>query len=182
MDKMDTTAIWKKYHQHLRRFIFSKVRDEQVTDDLLQEVFIRIHTKSHQLIDSKKLKPWTLTIARNIVMDSFKNENLSESLTESTEIINPEISDSHTALDCLPGIINDLPGKYKKALYMADIKGIKQTEIAKKLNLALPTIKSQIQRGRKLIVQGFIDCCDYKLNSRGKLVGENKERLNCKRC
>ncbi len=42
---MDTKAIWEDYHQDIKRFIFSKVKDEQVADDLLQEVFIKVHTK-----------------------------------------------------------------------------------------------------------------------------------------
>jgi RNA polymerase sigma-70 factor (ECF subfamily) len=180
--KMDTTAVWKKHHRELKRFILSKVRDEQVADDLLQDVFIKVHNKSHQLIDLKKLKPWVYTIARNVVMDFFKRSDFTESFEENREVSHPEEEEDHTELDCLPGIIDQLPLKYKRPLYLADVKGVKQVEIARKLAIALPTVKSQIQRGRKLVIQGYIDCCDYKLNTSGKLVGERKEKANCKVC
>ena len=65
---------------------------------------------------------------------------------------------------------------------MADIQGYKQQQIAEILKLPLPTVKSQIQRARKMIAQGFMDCCDYKLNDKGKLVGEIKSKEDCKVC
>ena len=179
---MDTKVIWEHYHQDLKRFIFSKIKDDQVTDDLLQEVFIKVHTKINQLADENKIKSWLFSIARNIVMDHLKSAKQVEILKEDSISTEKEVNSDHSEEDCLPGIINHLPDKYKRPLYLADIKGIKQTDIAKKLNLPLPTVKSQIQRGRKLIVQGYMECCDYKLNKKGKLVGERKEKKYCKMC
>jgi RNA polymerase sigma-70 factor (ECF subfamily) len=50
------------------------------------------------------------------------------------------------------------------------------------LNQNLPTTKSQIQRARKLIAQGFMDCCGLVLNEHGNLVGEIQEKEDCKIC
>lgn len=50
------------------------------------------------------------------------------------------------------------------------------------MGISLPAVKSRILRARKMIVEGFMDCCDFKLNSQGKLVGEVKERELCKVC
>jgi RNA polymerase sigma-70 factor (ECF subfamily) len=179
---MDTKNIWRDYHSDLQRFIANKVRDDQIAKDLLQEVFIKVHTKIDQLTDSAKLKSWLFTIARNTVMDYFNSSPNTQELTDISVQSTIDEINNHSEQDCLPGIINHLPNKYKKPLYLADIKGVKQNDIAQKLNLPLPTIKSQIQRGRKLIVQGYMDCCDYKLNEKGKLVGERKEKAECKHC
>jgi RNA polymerase sigma-70 factor (ECF subfamily) len=54
--------------------------------------------------------------------------------------------------------------------------------VAKLLNQNLPTTKSQIQRARKLITKGFMDCCGFILNDKGHLVGEIQEKENCKVC
>ena len=72
--------------------------------------------------------------------------------------------------------------KYRTPLFLSDIKGMKQSEVAKQLNQNLPTTKSQIQRARKLIAQGFMDCCGFVLNEQGYLVGEIQEKINCKVC
>ena len=75
-----------------------------------------------------------------------------------------------------------MPKKYRDPLFLSDIKGIKQKDIAIQLKLPLPTIKSRIQRARKLIVKGYMECCDYKLNEQGYLVGEIKDKEECKVC
>jgi RNA polymerase sigma-70 factor, ECF subfamily len=59
---------------------------------------------------------------------------------------------------------------------------LKQQEVAEQLKQSLPTTKSQIQRARKLIAQGFMNCCGYVLNEEGKLVGELQDKEDCKIC
>lgn len=54
--------------------------------------------------------------------------------------------------------------------------------MATQLNQTLPTTKSQIKRARKLIAKGFMDCCGFVLNDDGNLVGEIKDREDCKVC
>lgn len=179
---MTTKEVWVTYHKDLKQFIFSKVKDEMTTDDLLQDVFITIHTKLEDLKDTTKLKSWVFAIARNKIIDSFKkNKKTVEILEFKTEGELEEVP-VHTEKDCLGGIIKNLPLKYRTPLFLSDIRGVKQQDIAEQLNLPLSTVKSQIQRARKMIAQGFIDCCGYTFNKKGKLVGELKDRKDCKVC
>jgi len=46
----------------------------------------------------------------------------------------------------------------------------------------LATTKSQIQRARKLIAQGFMDFCGFEMNKDGNLVGEIQDKKDCKFC
>lgn len=177
---MNTQTLWDTYHTDIELFVFSKVKDKAITDDLVQEVFIKVHTKIDTLKDDAKVKSWMLSIARNTVMDYFnsdKNEDISD-----LDVVEEIEESEHTEKDCLRGIIKSLPKKYRDPLYLSDIKGIKQKEIALRLNLPLSTVKSQIQRARKLIAKGYMDCCDFTINEKGHLVGEIKERENCKVC
>ncbi|WP_430409528.1 sigma-70 family RNA polymerase sigma factor [Kordia sp.] len=178
---MTTTEIWKTYANDVKRLIMSKVKDAQVTDDLVQEVFIKVHTKLETVQDERKVKSWLLSVSRNTVLDYFRKSS-KETPLEQEETIVSEEDYKHSEKDCLPGIIKNLPKKYRNPLLLSDIKGMKQAEIASQLNLPLATVKSQIQRGRKLIVQGYMDCCDYKLNDKGFLTGEVKDKKQCKVC
>ncbi|WP_408025699.1 sigma-70 family RNA polymerase sigma factor [Tenacibaculum sediminilitoris] len=178
---MTTQQVWKKYADDVKYFILSKVKDATVTDDLLQETFIKVHTKLHTLNDITKLKSWIFSIARNTMMDYFKSTN------QTVEFKNFEIQTNitkheHTEKDCLYGILQSLPKKYRDPLFLSDIKGLKQQEVANVLKLNLTTTKSQIQRARKLIAQGFMDCCGFSLNEEGKLVGEIQDKEDCKVC
>lgn len=178
---MTTNQVWQKYSEDLKRFIISKVKDTSIADDILQDSFIKIHTKLHTLKDITKLKPWIFTITRNSILDYWKTTNQTfeianfESEVEITENV-------HTEKDCLRGILQNLPKKYRDPLFLSDIKGMKQQDVAKQLKQTLPTTKSQIQRARKLIAQGFMDCCGFIMNNQGNLVGEIQEKEDCKIC
>lgn len=178
---MTTNDVWNLYAEDVKRFIMSKTKDLVVTDDILQDTFIKIHTKLHTLRDYSKVKSWAFSIAKNSIIDYFKDSKKTFEFADyewETEIE----ADLHTEKDCLRGILKSLPKKYRIPLFLSDIKGMKQHEVAQQLNLPLPTVKSQIQRARKLIAQGFMDCCGFTLNDQGHLVGEIQDKKDCKVC
>ena len=178
---MTTQQVWTQYSDDVRRFIISKVKNTTIADDILQDTFIKVHTKLHSLKDITKLKSWIFSIARNSTMDYFKSTNQTFELA-SFETQTQIETEQHTEKDCLRGILQSLPKKYRNPLFLSDIKGLKQHEIATQLNQSLPTTKSQIQRARKLIAKGFIACCGFVLNDNGKLVGEIQDKDDCKVC
>lgn len=179
---MTTQEIWTVYNNDIRKFIISKIHDKNITEDIIQDTFIKIHTKLHTLKDTDKLKSWIFTVARNTIIDYFKSTKHVNSITN-LELKDEETTDtSHTESDCLRGIIKKLPKKYRTPLFLADIKGMKQQEVANYLNQNLATTKSQIQRARKMITEGFMNCCDFILDENGKLVGEIKDKEDCKIC
>ncbi|WP_339662873.1 sigma-70 family RNA polymerase sigma factor [uncultured Polaribacter sp.] len=178
---MTTHQVWTSYSEDLKRSIISKVKNAAIADDILQDTFIKIHTKLHTLNDVTKLKPWCFTVARNSILDYWKATH------QTFEIANFEaeseiVENSHTEQDCLKGILKTLPKKYRDPLFLSDIKGFKQQEVADQLQQPLSTTKSQIQRARKLIAQGFMDCCGFVINKEGNLVGEIQDKEDCKVC
>lgn len=181
MNVMTTKEVWNKYSNDLASFILSKVKDKVIADDILQDSFIKIHTKLHTLRDLNKLKPWIFSITRNSINDYYKSTNQSidlPSIEQETELS----FDEHTEKDCLRGILSGLPKKYRDPIFLSDIKGMKQAEVSAQLQLPLPTVKSQIQRARKMIAQGFKDCCGFIENEKGHLVGEIQEKEDCNVC
>jgi len=178
---MTTKEVWKLYSDDVKRFIVSKVHETTIADDILQDTFIKVHTKLHTLNDLTKLKSWIFTIARNSIMDHFKKANKTFEFAD-FESETTVLENVHTEQDCLQGILQSLPKKYRNPLFLSDIKGLKQAEVANQLNQNLPTTKSQIQRARKLIAKGFMDCCGFVLNEQGNLVGEIQEKEDCKIC
>ena len=179
---METTTIWNTFSDSLKRFIISKVHSTEVADDLLQEVFIKIHLNIDSLKKQESIKSWVFTITNNVVMDYFKKLGKPLSFTSEISSFEDEITDEHSAKDCILPLIKNLTTTYRDALLLSEIKGLKQAEIAKLLNISLSGAKSRIQRGRNLLKQGFMDCCDYKLNESGYLTGEHKNKKDCKIC
>ena len=67
---MNTEAIWETYHDRLHGFIQKRVGNAAVADDILQDVFVRIHSRLEMLKDARKIQSWIYQIARNAVIDS----------------------------------------------------------------------------------------------------------------
>ena len=178
---MTTHQVWTSYSEDLKRFVISKVKNAAIADDILQDTFIKIHTKLHTLNDVTKLKSWCFTVARNSILDYWKATHQTFEIANFQTETNP-IESIHTEQDCLKGILKSLPKKYRDPLFLSDIKGMKQQEVANQLQQPLSTTKSQIQRARKLIAQGFMDCCGFVINKEGNLVGEIRDKEDCKIC
>ena len=179
---METTVIWEEFSEALERFIYNRVRNYEVTNGLLQEVFIKIHLNIHKIKKQESIKSWVYTITVNTTNDYFKKQAKLSKLNAEIIEFNNKTAIEHSAKDCLLPLINNLPSTYKEALLLSEINGLKQVEVAEILNISLSGAKSRIQRGRKLLKDGFIACCDYKLNESGYLVGEHKEKKDCKVC
>lgn len=177
---METAAIWKKYSSPLKSFILKKTRDEEVAKDILQEVFLKFHLHKTEIHKIQSLKPWLYKVANNSVMDYYRKRAKLPQIPET--IPAEEEPDKHSPQDCLLPLINNLPEIYREALILSEIEGKKQAEVAQILNISLPGAKSRIQRGKKMLQEGFTQCCDYRLSDNGVLVGEHKSFSECKVC
>lgn len=179
---METNTIYNEYSDSLKRFIFSKVKNEETVNDILHEVFIKIHLKKDTLKNQDSIKSWVFTVTNNTILDYFNKNSKKLDIIIDLSSIEEETDHEHSAIDCLKPLIKKLPKTYVEAMLLSEIKGLKQAEVAKRLNISLSGAKSRIQRGRELLKEGFINCCDYTLNESGHLVGETKSKKNCKVC
>ena len=179
---MKTEKIWSEFSEGLKKFILSKVKDEAIADDVLQDVFIKIHLHKNNLQKEDRLKAWLFQIANNATNDYFRKQKITGHVPSTKEPSEAPEAEDHEAKDCLVPLILNLPKKYKEALLLTEIKGLKQSATAEKLQISLPAAKSRIQRGRELLKQGFMDCCNYTLDEKGHLKGEHQDKEDCKVC
>ncbi len=68
---MKTEDIWNDRQKKLLVFIKGRVADESA-EDILQEVFIKIHTKLKCLKENEKLENWLFKITRNSIVDYYR--------------------------------------------------------------------------------------------------------------
>ncbi|MGY6649781.1 sigma-70 family RNA polymerase sigma factor [Wenyingzhuangia sp. IMCC45574] len=179
---MSTQDIWNLYANDLKTFILSKTHDTTIAEDLLQDVFIKVHTKKEFLEKEESIKSWLFSIANRTVLDYFRSEAKKITDTDNTATNTFNDSENHHAVDCILPLILRLPKKYKEVLLLTTVKGLKHTQVANQLKISLPATKSRILRGKELLKQGFMDCCNYTLDENGHLKGEHKNIDECKVC
>ena len=56
--KPDVEAIWSEFHPRLKHFVISRISDESVADDILQDIFVKIHAHIENLKDPAKVERW----------------------------------------------------------------------------------------------------------------------------
>lgn len=178
--------IYKQYYSRLFSFINSKVQNKEDTKDILSEVFIKIYKNVDKLDLDKKLTSWIFTITRNTIIDFYRKNNKNKNNIEFNE---EYIYEEKEQLDiiselsnCIEPIINSLNPKYSKALYLSEIKELKQKEIADKLGINSNNIKNIIFRGKKQIKEKLFQCCSYEYDTFGDIVDFNVKDKNCNFC
>ena len=68
-----TEKVWEDFNTGLKRFILKQVQDEPGAEDILQDVFLKIHSHIGSLKESDKLQSWIYQIARNAIADFYSN-------------------------------------------------------------------------------------------------------------
>lgn len=69
--------------------------------------------------------------------------------------------------------------KHLEVFLMVEIDQLSQVEVARKLDLPLPTVKSRYQRSKKKIRQLFFACCDFEFDSRGNVLSYSLKKEIC---
>ena len=59
-----TQSVWDAFHAPLQQFIRRRVSDEATAEDVLQDVFLKIHQHVETLKDVKKLESWRFLTCR----------------------------------------------------------------------------------------------------------------------
>lgn len=132
---------------HIARYIFSVVKNEDDTNDIVQEVLLKAYTRINTLKDEEKLKQWVFSIARN-EMNAFFNAKKKEQPTlDDISIEENHLNEQFE--NCVDSFVKDLPQKYSDAVRLADLESVSQKELAQKLNISYSGAKSRVQRGRE---------------------------------
>jgi RNA polymerase sigma-70 factor (ECF subfamily) len=167
----DVPALWLEHKNELRSFILKRVKDQDFTNDILQEVLMKVYSFCISKSGVRNVRSWLFQIAQNTITDHYRKQSKFTNLDNLTELENEDqkIAFSEAANYILP-MLEFLPKEYAVPLKFADIDNLKQADIAKKLNLTLPATKSRIQRARQLLKAEFITCCHFETDKQGSLI------------
>jgi RNA polymerase sigma-70 factor (ECF subfamily) len=176
--------IWLEYHNKLLGFIKSRVENEAVAEDILQDVFVRIQTKIDTLKQENSLGSWLYRITRNAIIDYYRAHKSMEELPESLAAPDePSTEKARRDIEsCLEPMVQNLPDKYRRALVLSELDGLPQKAVAESQGLSLSGAKSRIQRGRVLLKEMMLECCYFEYDHRGNVVDYAVKGNSCDQC
>jgi len=164
-------TLWNQFHDGLYHFLVSRLPDEDDADDILQEVFIRIHTRLETVRDMDKLESWIYQIARNSITDYYRSRRKLVELASdlAVEDEHHEEDASESLAPSIREVVEALPEPYREALILTEYQGLSQKEMADRLGISLSGAKSRVQRARQKIKDVLLACCHFEFDVRGTL-------------
>lgn len=170
----------KKIH----RFVSARVSDPNDADDIVQDIFLRLHSRAGTLRDKSRLSPWIFRTARNAVIDFYRTRKKRVPLPD--DLAAGDAHDDNAAEATiaagLSGLIKCLPQKYREAIELSEIQGLTQLELSKHLHISLSGAKSRVQRGRALLRAELMSCCHFEFDRRGGLIDYVPKTKCCDGC
>jgi RNA polymerase sigma-70 factor (ECF subfamily) len=171
--------IWRQTQDRLKSFVFRHTKDKAVTDDIIQDVFLKVHARLGQLKESEKMAGWIFQITRNTITDYFRSKG-KVLRAEDIDWENEEKPLNECVSKCLEEMIVTLPEKYRQPLELAELREVPQFEIARLLNLSYSGAKSRVQRARQMLREKMQAAYDIRFDAYGNvMVCEGKLQCSC---
>ncbi len=174
----EINIIWVDLNEELYKFILGKVKDEQTSKDIHQEVFLKVQTKIHQLKHISKLTSWIYQITRNSIIDYFRK--VKDKSISITGIDIPEKDTNNfeysNLTNCINQKIENLSSQHKEAIILTSFKNYSQKELAEYLKISYSGTKSRVQKAKEILKENILNCPNVESDNTGKLLDfENDE-------
>lgn len=171
-DENAYVELVNRYKDKLTNFVFYFLKDEEHSEDIVQETFIRLYEKKHYYKEIAKFSTWIYTIARNLAntelrkksrtkimyLSQMSNYKKDYDLKSSDPELNKNIEDEFLMKE-IHAAIDKLPENYKSVIILRDIQGLDYEQISNIIGVPLGTVKSRINRAR---LQLQVDLMDFK--------------------
>jgi RNA polymerase sigma-70 factor (ECF subfamily) len=170
-DSKALEQLYDRYSPILYTLIKRIVDDKEIAEEVLSDVFVIIW-KRIDLFDFKinNVYTWLVTIARNKAIDTLRRNLQKEGIEDYTdnyeeEKILPKLSNSINPLDLqlilnngekVKETINSLTEAQRYVLELSYFEGLNEKEIAEKLKIPLPTVKSKLQLALGILQQKLV--------------------------
>lgn len=161
-------TLIKRHESKIYGFIYSKVSDRDVSNDIFQDTFIKVikTLKSNSYNEEGKFLPWVMRIAHNLIIDFFrKNKKMPlyreteefsvfSIMTDDALTIENQLIANQVELD-IQKLIEELPEDQKEVLIMRMYKDMSFKEISEitgvSINTSLGRMRYALMNLRKVI-------------------------------
>lgn len=169
MNQDDFLSLIEPLQDRLFRTAYRMLLDEEEAKDVVQDVFLKLWKKRHEMHKYQNPEAWCITVTKNTVLDRMKYNKYR--VTEDYDILNKSdknLSFTESSLDTKDifnitrRIINELPEQQRLFIQLRDIEELPYHTIAQIMNISLGEVKIGLFRARSVIRERI-----KKINSYG---------------
>ena len=156
------TAIYERYHKLLFVVAYKYLKDNDSAKDAVQQIFLKLWESCTLFSISINLRNYLYTMLKNHLLNEIRNnytalEKNYELAQEAIEYENEILSklEEKEMTEQLYRAINDLP-EQKKAVCLYKLRdNLSNLEIAEKMQISIPTVKTHCSQAIKLLREHF---------------------------
>ena len=157
----------QRFQGRVTNLVSRVLNDRECSDDLAQEVFVRVYVHRRNYRRGSKFSTWLFTIAANLAKNEirrrvrrrnwFSLDAIQELLSDSAAQLADPTEGQEQRLqreqlqDAIGRAIATVPEKYRLALVLRDIEGLAYEEIGQVLGIPGGTVRSRINRARGML-------------------------------
>lgn len=155
-----------KYQRLVWHMVLRMVRQQEDAEDMCQEVFIRVFRNIDSYRGDSKLSTWIGSIAYNTCIDHIRRKGKEKlQLTENMEDFAISLPSPQTPSELLQSsdlkrsvhlLVGQLPVHYRTVMTLFYLEEFSIQEIGDITSMQVGTIKSYLNRGRKLIRDALV--------------------------
>lgn len=150
--------IYETFCDPLYRFANSYLKDEFESEEIVQDVFLKVWEKRAEVDVQKSFKSYLYRITVNKVFNELKHRVVRQKYEQQamrTDHHTEETPESsiqfHELNEKLEQLLDELPAQQRTILVMSRWKGLSNAEIAEQLHLSIRTVENQIYRATRFL-------------------------------
>jgi RNA polymerase sigma-70 factor (ECF subfamily) len=157
-DKEAFNLLFYMYAEKLFKFSLTFFNEEAEAEEIVQEVFLKIWLKRTTISDPSTFNAYIYTIAKNLIFNNLK-KNIYKKKYESYLYSNHQAHQNDTENEVLyeetkqriERALDLLPKKRKEVFFLSRQEGLKNKEIAEKLDISIKTVETHMSLSLKYL-------------------------------
>lgn len=155
--------LFERYHRLLFSFFYNRNKDIQLSEDLVQNVFVRVLKYRHRYRGDGEFKHWLFHIARNVGTDHYRKKKLR--FTSSTDDWKEQITDQNSSpsqlmiqkeeMTQLKLALDRLDPEKREVLMLSKLEGLRYKEIGQRLGCSEGAVKVKVYRALKALKKTY---------------------------
>jgi RNA polymerase sigma-70 factor (family 1) len=144
-------ALYQHYLPKLYKYLYEINRSKEDTEEILQDIFLKLWEKKEELAKVKTLNSYLYRIARNKLMNLFDHQKVKRKAEDYLERHAGEPGDTSEDQyiykqysDVVQVAINSLPPKRRQVFEMSTQQELTHDQIAERLNISKSMVKKQL--------------------------------------
>ena len=165
-DNKAFNQLYDRYHRLIRYIIFDIVKDDELTQDLLSNTFIKAFSKLSSYVNPISFEAWLKTIAVNTTIDhigatkdlckNFSIDNETNTIQLEETAPDPESDMIKTEnIELLRIALSRLRSKYRNLLELRYYQGLSYDQLSVRLGIPIGTVKSDLNKAKRRLREIF---------------------------